>query len=318
MGGCLSSSSSSYDSKVNSRRVSSSSSLLSHENSGGTLASERINNLQHQLDECKRDLDHANGKIRDLHSVIEDKTKELELIRGERLEWQIAATNAVVTHDHHDKHRQGQRRSNDEEDEEVIKLKNELMKANAKWREMLKREREIRNAYERILINIGYMPNEITAGVVHVVKNILMNTHEHRRMAELQLITAAAAEVSNSNEEQCDDNEIDENMVDDGDVNREGGYTKEEEASSFVVQSMDTTKAAAPVDFRLPLPAGSLHWQRTAAHDDDVDDDKKGRSSVWCHIDWKAAVRAASVDAADDNGLYNTAMRLAKPNGDEG
>ncbi|KAF4657570.1 prephenate dehydratase [Perkinsus olseni] len=233
MGGCLSSSS--YDSKVNSRRVSSSSSLLSHENSGGTLATERIHNLQHQLDECKHDLDHANGKIRDLHSVIEDKTKELDLIRGDRLEWQITATNAVVTHDHHDKHRQGQRRSNDNDEEEVIKLKNELMKTNAKWREMLKREREIRNAYERILINIGYMPNEITAGVVHVVKNILMNTHEHRRMAELQLITAAA-EASNSNEEQCDDNEIDENMVDDGDVNREGDDTKEEDASSFVIQ----------------------------------------------------------------------------------
>lgn len=34
----------------------------------------------------------------------------------------------------------------DEEEEEIIKLKDELMKNNAKWREMLKREREIRNA----------------------------------------------------------------------------------------------------------------------------------------------------------------------------
>lgn len=63
--------------------------------------------------------------------------------------------------------------------------------------------------YERILINIGYMPSEITTGVVHVVKNVLMNTHEQRRLAELQLITGGDND-NNSNEEE---EEVEEKRV---------------------------------------------------------------------------------------------------------
>ncbi|EER11946.1 hypothetical protein Pmar_PMAR019048 [Perkinsus marinus ATCC 50983] len=128
--------------------------------SGSILASEHhIQSLQHDLEEFKNKLTDADNRINELETMIQDKTKELDIIRGydlrERLEWQITATNAVNDRHYYEEQLyriqcdiDDRKRDNDddEEEEEIIKLKDELMKNNAKWREMLKREREIRNA----------------------------------------------------------------------------------------------------------------------------------------------------------------------------
>lgn len=51
--------------------------------SGSILASEHhIQSLQHDLEEFKNKLTDADNRINELETMIQDKTKELDIIRG--------------------------------------------------------------------------------------------------------------------------------------------------------------------------------------------------------------------------------------------
>jgi len=121
---------------------------------------EKVSELETMLEQKREEVVELTDKVGDLEAKLLESTQAKDTAIDQKKEWQLQAASI---HAKMEKYRDRYEQMLDKfREEQRVKLKSELLlelsKQEVAWREQLRKERELRTSYERILLNLGYTP----------------------------------------------------------------------------------------------------------------------------------------------------------------